>query len=153
MITASVKTTKTKLLGTVCVILAAVIATILFFGEKTAGKAAESISLHVASNEERIGYIASKGFKTAEEPSSVEEIVLPEKPDEILLEYNDIQKKSGFDLSPYYGKTVMKYVYPLLEETETFVTIYVFAEKIIAADVASHTEGWQRPIDGGENMG
>ena len=31
--------------------------------------------------------------------------------------------------------------------------IYVFENKIIAADVASHTEGWQRPIDGGGNMG
>ena len=153
MLTASVKTTKTKILGTACVILAVIIAAILFFGEKTSGKAAESISLHVANNEKRIEYISSKGFKTAEEPSSVEEILLPEEPDEILSEYNDIQKKSGFDLSPYYGKTVMKYVYPVLEEEETFVTLYVFSEKIIGADVSSHTEGWQRPIDGGENMG
>ena len=83
----------------------------------------------------------------------MEEVLLPEEPDEILLEYNEIQKKSGFDLSPYYGKTVMKYVYPLLEEKDAFVTLYVFAEKIIAADVASHIEGWQRPIDGKENMG
>ena len=153
MLTASVKTTKTKLLGTVCIVLAAIIAVILFFGEKNAGNATESISRRVTNNEERIEYIASKGVKTAGEPFSVEEVLLPEEPDEILLQYNEIQKNSGFDFSPYYGKTVKKYVYPLLEETETFVTLYVFEEKIIAADIASHTEGWQRPIDGKENMG
>jgi len=153
MLTASIKTTRTKILGTACVVLAAVIAVILFFAGESGKNAAESISLRVTNNEERTGYIASKGFKTAEEPSLVEEILLPEEFDEILSEYNEIQKNSGFDLSPYFGKTVKKYVYPLEEETETFVTLYVFEEKIIAADVASHTEGWQRPIDGGKNMG
>ncbi len=153
LLTASVKTTKTKILGTICVVLALIIAAILFFGGGGTKNAAESISLRVTNNEERMEYIASKGFKTAGEPFSVEEVLLPEEPDEILSEYNEIQKNSGFDLSPYFGKTVKKYVYPLEEETETFVTLYVFEEKIIAADVASHTEGWQRPIDGGKNMG
>lgn len=152
LLTASVKTTKTKIIGTLCVILALIIGIILFFGGKDAQSAAESISLHVADNKERMEYIASKGFETAEEPSLVEEVLLPEEPDEILLKYNELQKKSGFDLSPYYGKTVKKYIYPLEGEIETFVTLYVYEEKIIAADVASHTEGWQRPIDGGENI-
>jgi hypothetical protein len=153
LITASVKTTKTKLIGTVCVILAAVIAAMLFLCGENGANASESISRRVTNNEERIEYIASKGVKTVGEPFSVEEVLLPEEPDEILLQYNEIQKNSGFDLSPYYGKTVKKYVYPLSEETETFVTLYVFEEKIIAAAIASHTEGWQRPIDGKENMG
>lgn len=153
MITASVKTTKTKILGTVCIVLAAIIAVILFASGEKAADAAESISLRVLNNEERTAYIASKGFKTAEEPSKVEEIVFSEEPDEVFLQYIEMQKNSGFDLLPYLGKTVKRYVYPLEDETETFVTLYVFENKIIAADVASHTEGWQRPIDGGENMG
>ena len=110
MITASVKTTKTKILGTICVVLAVIIALIFLFGEKNAGNATESISLRVVNNEERIGYIASKGLKTAEEPSSVEEVALPEDPDDILSEYSEMQKNSGFDLSPYFGKKVKKYV-------------------------------------------
>ena len=153
MLTASVKTTKTKILGTICVILSFIIAAILFFGGEKAENAAESISLHVTNNEERVGYIASKGFKTVLEPSSVEDILLPEKPDEILSEYNELIKKSGFDLSPYYGKTVKKYVYPVAEKEETFVTLFVFEEKIIGADVASHIEGWQRTIDDAGELG
>ena len=153
MITASVKTTRTKILGTACIILAVIIASVLFFGEKNAGKDAESISRRVTNNEERLEYIAAKGFKTAGEPLSVEDVLLPEEPDEILLQYNDIQKKSGFDLSPYYGKTVKKYVYQINDEAETFITLFVFEEKIIGADIASYTEGWQRPIDDGEELG
>ena len=153
MITASVKTTKTKILGTACIVLAAIIAVLLFVCSENSADAAESISLHVSDNAERIEYIASKGFKTAEEPSEIEEVLIPEEPDEILLQYIEMQKNSGFDLLPYKGKTVKKYVYPVEDKTETFVTLYVFENKIISADVASHTEGWQRPIDGAENLG
>ena len=153
MITASVKTTKTKIMGTACIILAGIIALILFFGNESGLNAAESVSRHVSDNGTRIEYMAQKGLKTAEEPSAVEDILLPEEMDEVLKAYNEIQKKSGFDISPYLGKTVKKYVYPVLEVEETFVTLYVFEEKIIAADVSSHLEGWQRPIDGGENIG
>lgn len=140
-------------MGTVCVILAVIIALILFFGGKNAPEAEKSLSRHVTDNKARTQYIASKGFETTGEPCLVEDVLLPEKPDEILSEYNEIQKKSGFDLSPYYGKTVKKYVYALAEAEETFITLYVSDEIIIAGDIASHTEGWQRPIDGGENMG
>ena len=153
LLTASIKTTKTKILGTVCVILAAVIAAILFFAGGSGENAAESISLRVTNNVERMEYIASKGFKTAGEPSSVEEIILPEEFDEILSQYNEIQKKSGFDISPYLGKTVKKYVYPVEGEPETYATLYIYENTIIAADISSYTEGWQRTIDGAENMG
>ena len=153
MLTASFKTTRTKIIGTLCIILAVIIALILFFGAKDAGEAVESVSRHVKDNDERISYLAAKGFEAASEPSAVEEVLLPEEMDEILSEYNEIQLESGFDLSPYLGKKVKKYVYPIDSEEETFATLYIYEEKIIAADIASHTEGWQRPIDGGEKFG
>jgi len=153
LLTASVKTSRTKILGALCVIIAAIIAVILFFGAESSGNAAESISRRVADNKERIAYMASKGFETADEPSSVEEVLLPEEFDEILMEYNEIQKQGGFDLSPYLGKTVKKYVYPIEGETETFVTLYIYENLIIAGDISSRTEGWQKAVDGGGNMG
>ena len=54
LLTASVKTTKTKIVGTLCVILALIIGIILFLGGKDAQNAAESISLHVADNKDRM---------------------------------------------------------------------------------------------------
>ena len=153
MITASVKTSKSKIIGTLCVILAAIIALILFFGGSGGGNAAESISRRVTDNEERREYLAFCGLVAAEEPSSVQEVVLPAEMDELLSEYNELQLGAGFDLSPYLGKKVKKYVYPVEGAEETYATLYIYEERIIAADVASHTEGWQRAIDCGENIG
>ena len=153
MLTASFKTTRTKIIGTLCIILAVIIALILFFGAKDAGEAAESVSRRVKDNDERISYLASKGLKTALEPSAVDEVVLPKEMDDVLSEYNKIQLESGFDLSPYLGKTVKRYVYPIEGREEVFATLYVYEDKIIAADVASHKDGWQRAIDGKGNMG
>ena len=141
------------MIGTLCIILALIIAVILFFGGNCSSEATESISRRASDNKGRLDYLAAKGFKTALEPSVVEEVLLPEEMDEILSEYNEIQLESGFDLSPYLGKKVKKYVYPIDSEEETFATLYIYEEKIIAADIASHTEGWQRPIDGGEKFG
>ena len=108
LLTASVKTTKTKMIGTLCVILALIIAVILFFGGNGSSEAAESISRRASDNKERLDYLTAKGFEAASEPSAVEEVLLPEEMDEILSEYNEIQLESGFDLSPYLGKKVKK---------------------------------------------
>ena len=153
MLTASVKTTKTKIIGTLCVILAVIIGIILFAAESESYDAAESISLRVTDNEQRREYLASKGVQTAAEPSMVEEVFLPEEMDSVLSEYNKIQLSSGFDITPYLGKTVKKYVYPVTDQKETYASLYIYNEKIIAADVASYISGEQRPIDGSSNIG
>ena len=100
MITASVKTSRTKIIGTLCIVLAAIISIILFFGGREAENAAESISHRVTNNEQRKEYLLSKGLETAAEPSSVESIVLP-KDDAVYEKYCELQKSAGFDMSPY----------------------------------------------------
>lgn len=152
MITASVKTSRTKIIGTLCIILAAIISVVLFFGGRKAENAAESISLRVTNNEQRKEYLLSKGVETVAEPSSVENVVLP-KDDATFEKYCELQKSAGFDMTPYLGKTVTKYVYPVNGEEETYVTLYVYDERIIAADIASHIDGWQKAVDGSENIG
>ncbi|MBQ2795724.1 MAG: hypothetical protein IJF04_06850, partial [Oscillospiraceae bacterium] len=103
MITASIKTSRTKIIGILCVILALIIGTILFFGGKGPEEAAESISRRVTNNEERREYLVLKGVETAPEPSSVEEVLLP-KDDAVFKEYCEKQKAAGYDISSYLGK-------------------------------------------------
>ncbi len=152
MITASIKTTRTKIIGTLCIILAAIIAAILFFGGSKAPDAAESLSKRVTNNEERKEYLALKGIETAAEPSSVEEIILPED-DEVFAKYCEMQKTAGFDLFPYLGKPVTRYIYRVEGEEEVYAALYVYDGTVIAADIASHTEGWQKAVDGNKNIG
>ena len=152
MLTASIKTSRTKIIGTVSVILALIIGAILFFGSERLENASESISLRVTNNEERKTYLAQKGIETALEPCDIKEVVLP-KEDAVFNDYCSMQKEAGFDLSPYLGKKVMKYVYQVLDSEETYVTLYVYNEKIIAADISNHIEGTQKAVDGKENIG
>ena len=91
MLTASVKTTKTKVLGTLCVILAVIIALILFFfGGNAPEASSEAVSRHVTDNLSRREFIASRGWETEEEPSSVAEVSLPQEFDDVLTGYNEL---------------------------------------------------------------
>lgn len=151
MLTASVKTTKTKIIGTLCVILAVFIAAILFFfGGKGPEPSQEAVSRHVTDNESRREFIASK-WETEKEPSLVAEVQLPAEFDEVLTEYNKLQLASGMDITPYLGKTVTKYSYEVTncsESNEVYATLYVRDKTVVAADIASHGDSWQRSIDG-----
>lgn len=157
MLTASVKTTKTKVLGTLCVILAVIIALILFFfGGNAPEASSEAVSRHVTDNLSRREFIASRGWETEEEPSSVAEVSLPQEFDDVLTGYNELQLASGMDLTPYLGKTVMKYSYRVTNfpgSGEVYATLYVYDGTVVAADIASHTDYWQKSIDGKQNLG
>lgn len=139
-------------MGTLCVILAAIIAAILFiFGGNAPGPSEETVSRHVTDNSARRSFIASMGWETAEEPSSVAEVQLPSELDEVLTKYNELQLASGMDLTPYLGKAVTKYSYKVKNfpgSGEVYATLYVYDGTVIAADIASHTDSWQRSIDG-----
>lgn len=150
MITASVKTTKKKAIGIISVVLAFIIAAILFFsGGKEQETSKEALSRHVTDNESRRDFISSFGWETEKEPSSVAEVLIPSKFDAVLEDYNKIQLAGGMDLTPFLGKTVMKYSYPLknYEGGEAFATIYVYDGSVIAADISSHTDNTQYSID------
>ncbi len=151
LIAASLKTTKSRILGTVSIILAIIIGTLLFcFGGNSDKNASETISRHVTDNDSRKTYLASKGLKTADEPDSVTDILIPDEFDEVLNGYNELQLESGFDISPYLGKTVKKYVYKVTnyeDGDEIYAALYVYNDTVIAADISSYKDSWQRSID------
>ncbi len=150
--TASFHTAKARIIGICCVVLAVVIGIIMFvFGGKEQPAAQEAISRRVTDNKSRVEFISSFGWKPEEEPCSVGEVLIPAEFDEVLSEYNELQKAAGMDLTPYLGKTVKKYSYAVSDYPgggEAFATIYVYEGTVIAADVSSHTGGGQSSIDG-----
>ena len=152
MMTATFKTTKARALGIICVVLAVIIAVILFvFGGKEQPPAQEAVSRRVTDNKSRVEFISSFGWKPEEEPSSVGEVLIPQEFDDVLTQYNELQKAAGMDLTPYLGNTVKKYSYAISDYPgggEAFATIYVYDGTVIAADVSSHTGGGQSSIDG-----
>ena len=77
----------------------------------------------------RFNSFAALGWEVDPESESEREVIIPETFDEIFESYNALQKKAGFDLEDYRGKTVKKYTYKILN--------YPSAEKddIIKADL------------------
>lgn len=149
LLTVSYKMTKKRILSVLCVLLAGIIAVLLFFlgGQEPLLKDEKRMAENRA---ERMEYIRSFGWDVEEGSEKEDRVRLPKVLDDVLTGYNELQKPLGMDLTPYLGKEVIRYSYSVKsadEGEETFVTLYVYDDLIIAADVASHTEHWQRSID------
>ena len=91
---------------------------------------------------ERQKLISRYGWEVTDAPVSVAEVTLPDAPDAVYEEYNKIQKKAHFDLSPYYGKTAVRYTYRVFnhkesKNTDVYLNILVYGGKMIGGDIMS----------------
>ena len=89
---------------------------------------------------ERQRLIARYGWDIDKEPLSVAEVTLPDTPDMVYEEYNKIQKRAGFDLTSYYGKTALRYTYKVYnhkesKNTDVYLNILVCGGKMIGGDI------------------
>ncbi|HOV40746.1 MAG TPA: DUF4830 domain-containing protein [Oscillospiraceae bacterium] len=93
------------------------------------------------SGEEMKAFLSGYGWTVSDSPPKAEEITIPEKFNSIYEEYNEIQKRCGFDLSKYKGKTATKYTYEIADLPNVKATILVHDGKIIGGDVSSAEYG------------
>ena len=124
MLIFSMKWTLKKAVAAAAILVAAAFFAVLIFGGLSKGDAPL-----VDSKEDRLEFFAALGWEVDPESESEREVIIPETFDEIFESYNALQKKAGFDLEDYRGKTVKKYTYKILN--------YPSAEKddIIKADL------------------
>ncbi|MBR4889940.1 MAG: DUF4830 domain-containing protein [Clostridia bacterium] len=105
------------------------------------------------STEKRVKCIESYGWEVDETSETKEIVYIPKEFDDVYKRYNKIQKMSGFDLTKYRGKSVMRYTFKVLnfpysEETEAFLNIFVYENKMIAGDCLTVAlDGLMLPID------
>ncbi len=89
-----------------------------------------------STHQKRIAFIEELGYEVDEDASS-KEIVIPYEFGEVYSNYNELQKKSGFDLYRYRGKKAFVYTYPFLYREDTELHLIVSEGVIIGGDVAS----------------
>jgi hypothetical protein len=146
MLSASIHATRKKVVGALCVILAVVIAAILFFfsPEKTEG------SVRLLTEEDRQAYMASFGWETEPEPSEIKTIVVPPEKDALMQRYNQIQLEQGMDFTVFCGQEATRYTYAVTnsEDGGTRICLYICDGVLAAADIASLEAGWQYGIAG-----
>lgn len=87
-------------------------------------------------------YVESLGWRIDASPMEISHLTLPKEFDGIYETYNAVQISSGFDLTPFKGKSVVRYSYKVLnhkrsQETDVIVSVFVYDSRIIAADICS----------------
>lgn len=143
----SLKSFKGKLfLLTVAVIAIAIVCAVVINNEPISqpdSPADSAINYSASSQEEIESFIKQTGYTVISEPISVTEIIIPYEFDSVYNQYNEIQKKSGFDLNLYKNCTVKKWTYQVTNYPEyknsdaIRLTVLVYKDKIIGGDICS----------------
>ena len=131
----SVKTNRRQLISLlICLLLLiAVVLLSVFLPQKGA-----SAGVMLTDEAQRLSYLRRLGYE-AQAGAGVQEVLLPEEPDEALQTYNALQQQAGFDLTPYLGKRLKCWTYTVtnLPEGDAVVHLYTFRDKPVAGDVSA----------------
>lgn len=95
----------------------------------------------IKTNEDRVSFLGQLGWKVAENPLETVAVTIPDEFDAVFLEYNNLQKEIGLDLSRYKRKDVMRYTYQVENYPDyqglVYANILVYKNKIIGGDICS----------------
>ncbi len=86
-------------------------------------------------------FLSGYGWTVSDSPPKAEEITIPENFNAIYEEYNEIQKRCGFNLEKYKGKPATKYTYEITNLPNAKATVLVHNGKIIGGDVSGTEYG------------
>lgn len=127
-------------------LFAALAASVIFFLCVMWATSLRVSAINGATHQNRMMYIKSLNIDVDEEAVSVKETVIPEDFGEVYNKYNEIQKKAGFDLTPFKGREVTVYSYPLKNQKQT-LTLIVCEDIIIGGDIADiKIDGEMKPL-------
>ena len=152
MMVVTAKVNKKKIvvvLAAAAVLIASLI--MLLGGSK---EATPTAALSPTGNDGRVQFLQSFGWEVAASPVESGQVRIPKGDSEVFGRYNALQKSQGYDLSPYAGKTVMRYVYKIKNypgATEpVYATLLILKDQIIGGDVTDTAakgviQGFQMP--------
>lgn len=134
------KVHKTKLAAGVTLLLALVVGVVIFWTARSGPEPEQTPDAD--TNDSRITFLAQFGWNVNAEPVQAQSVTVPLTEDsEVYSRYNELQRSQGYDLTPYAGKQVMRYLYEILnypDATEpVYATLLVYDGKIIGGDVTN----------------
>lgn len=104
------------------------------------------------SNSVCVSFLKEKKVPVSEEkPVSIETTSIKKEQSEVFRGYNELQKKQGFDLSVYSGKTVTKYTYRVTDRkrNDLVAVVFLYDGKIIGGDIhCIGADGYMTGFDG-----
>ena len=142
----SLRASTLKFFAVVGVAVATLIALIAFvpaYGQEDTAVGAETEIRYdgIKDNEDRVEFLAQFGWTVENEPVESAEVTIPEDFDKIFLQYNEIQKRQGLDLTKYKKKNVTRYTYKITNyegfEGTVYANLLVYRNKVIGGDICS----------------
>ena len=112
---------------------------------KTTSAEATGISTTADSADARRGFLSQFGWQTDSDPKEVREVVIPFDFGEAYEQYNEIQKKQGFDLTQYRGERVKKWTYRVKNypgaSGDVLANLLIKDGKVIGGDISEAQDG------------
>ena len=126
-----------KILLGLTIAVALIVALVMLFsrGEQTAPTAASGVS----NNDGRVQFLKDLGWDVTTTPAESGQVKIPEESTEVFDRYNSLQKSQGYDLTPYAGKLVMRYVYQVSNypgaAEPVYATLLIYKNQVIGGDI------------------
>lgn len=153
MMVMTAKVDKKKIAIVLAAVAAVILGLILLFGggedaEPTAGTSADT-------NDARVQFLKDFGWEVTVSPVETSQVRIPKQSTEVYDRYNALQKSQGYDLTPYAGKTVMRYVYKIKNypgaTDPVYATLLVYKGTVIGGDVTDTgakgvVQGFRMPV-------
>ena len=148
----TVRKTKRKALLTIFICAAIILMLILCRGIFLPGT-----DYDMSTIEGREAYLNSLGWEIKKESESFRTVVVPDKLDGIMAQYNRMQQAQGYDLNMHLGESCSQYSYELTNYTDcddtVIVTLYIQDGNLIAADIhTSAANGFMHGLKKNENQ-
>lgn len=90
----------------------------------------------------RQAFLLELGWEIDPDSEEFRTVVVPEKLEGIMSQYNRMQIAQGYDLNAHLGESCQQYSYRLLNypdsESPVFVTLYLQGDQLIAGDIHSN---------------
>lgn len=124
-----------KIMLILLAVAAVIAALILLFGGDTQQTAVQT----VATNDGRVQFLRDFGWDVTNTPVESSQVRIPKESGDVYRRYNTLQQSQGYDLTPYAGKNVMRFVYKINNypgATEpVYATLLVYKNKVIGGDI------------------
>lgn len=105
-------------------------------------------SLKAETEEQRQNILNTFGIENAALSES-DEITIPEEFNSLTEEYNEIQKQTGLDLSPYKGQKAQRLTYLVKGENAVYAVLLINNGKLIGGHLSGRVYGENvRPLTG-----
>lgn len=127
-----------KVIIVLAVIAAVIIGIVALSGGDDTPTVATSAAT-MASNDDRVKFLTELGWQVSTSPTESSQVRIPKDSSEVFDRYNALQISQGYDLTPYMGKNVMRYVYKVENypnATEpVYATLLIHKNQIIGGDI------------------